>query len=88
MVRPELYRRGPTEGMEIGIVGASVAGLGVAYGLRGTDIEVTLLEKDREVGGRATTRRENGCELGWRSAESGDESLQVVDPDDGDDRSR
>ncbi|MCL7417302.1 MAG: FAD-dependent oxidoreductase [Halalkalicoccus sp.] len=47
--------------MEIGIVGAGVAGIGVAYGLRGTDVEVTLLEKNREVGGRATTRRENGC---------------------------
>jgi renalase len=47
--------------MEIGIVGAGVAGIGVAYGLRGADVEVTLLEKNREVGGRAATRFENGC---------------------------
>ncbi|MFC6904240.1 NAD(P)/FAD-dependent oxidoreductase [Halalkalicoccus tibetensis] len=47
--------------MEIGIVGAGIAGLGAAYELRGTDADVTLLEKSRGVGGRAATRRKNGC---------------------------
>lgn len=47
--------------MEIGIIGAGVAGLGVAYELRGADAEVTLLEKSRGVGGRTATRRKNGC---------------------------
>ncbi|MCH7659940.1 MAG: FAD-dependent oxidoreductase [Euryarchaeota archaeon] len=45
----------------IGIVGAGVAGLGVAYELRESDADVTLLEKREEVGGRAATRRKNGC---------------------------
>lgn len=47
--------------MEIGIIGAGVAGIGAAYELRGTGAEVTILEKSRGVGGRAATRRKNGC---------------------------
>lgn len=47
--------------MEIGIIGAGVAGIGVAYELRDTSTEVTLVEKSRGVGGRAATRRQDGC---------------------------
>ncbi|WP_336344002.1 NAD(P)/FAD-dependent oxidoreductase [Halalkalicoccus ordinarius] len=47
--------------LEIGIVGAGVAGVGAAYELREADAEVTLLEKSRGVGGRAATRRRNDC---------------------------
>ncbi len=45
----------------IGIVGAGLAGAGAAYALRDTDHEVTILEKSRGVGGRAATRRRDGC---------------------------
>ena len=58
----------------IGIVGAGVAGCGVAHALAGgdalravepaaaldTDVQVTVLEKSRGVGGRAATRRRDG----------------------------
>ncbi|ADJ15138.1 NAD(P)/FAD-dependent oxidoreductase [Halalkalicoccus jeotgali] len=47
--------------MEIGIVGAGVAGIGVAYELRESSAAVTVLEKGQVVGGRAATRRKNGC---------------------------
>ncbi len=47
--------------MEIGIVDAGVAGIGAAYELRETDAKVTLLEKERKVGGRTATRHNNGC---------------------------
>ncbi|MFW6320260.1 MAG: NAD(P)/FAD-dependent oxidoreductase [Halohasta sp.] len=43
------------------IVGAGLAGVGVAYGLRDQPVDVTILEKSRGVGGRAATRRRNGC---------------------------
>ena len=45
----------------IGIVGAGLAGAGAAYALRSTDHDVTILEKSRGVGGRAATRRRDGC---------------------------
>ena len=43
------------------IVGAGLAGVGIAYRLRGEPVDVTILEKSRGVGGRAATRRRNGC---------------------------
>jgi len=43
------------------IVGAGAAGAGAAYALRDADVDVTVLEKSRGVGGRAATRRRNGC---------------------------
>ena len=45
----------------IGIVGAGLAGAGVARSLTATDADVTILEKSRGVGGRAATRRKHGC---------------------------
>ena len=45
----------------IGIVGAGVAGLTVAYGLRGDPLDVTVFEKSRGFGGRAATRGRGGC---------------------------
>lgn len=43
------------------VVGAGLAGAGVAYALRNEPITVTVLEKSRGVGGRAATRRRDGC---------------------------
>lgn len=43
------------------IVGAGMAGAGAAYALREADVDVTILEKNRGVGGRAATRRKHGC---------------------------
>ena len=43
------------------IVGAGAAGTGAAYALRNVPVDVTILEKSRGVGGRAATRRRNGC---------------------------
>ncbi|WP_332898768.1 NAD(P)/FAD-dependent oxidoreductase [Haladaptatus sp. CMSO5] len=45
----------------LAVVGAGAAGCGVAYALRDTAFDVTIFEKSRGVGGRATTRRRNGC---------------------------
>nr|WP_143165366.1 NAD(P)-binding protein [Halobaculum gomorrense] len=45
----------------LGIVGAGLAGAGAAYALRDTDHDATILEKSRGVGGRAATRRRDGC---------------------------
>ncbi|MFC4448651.1 NAD(P)/FAD-dependent oxidoreductase [Halorussus aquaticus] len=45
----------------IAVVGAGVAGLGVAYALRETDAEVTVFERRESVGGRAATRRRDDC---------------------------
>jgi len=45
----------------IAIVGAGVAGLTVAYRLRGHPAEVTIFEKSRGFGGRAATRGRHGC---------------------------
>ncbi|WP_135854890.1 NAD(P)/FAD-dependent oxidoreductase [Halorussus salinus] len=46
---------------DIAVVGAGVAGLGVAYALRETDAEVTVFERREEVGGRAATHRRDDC---------------------------
>jgi len=46
---------------ELCIVGAGLAGVGIAYRLREEPVDVTILEKSRGVGGRAATRRKNGC---------------------------
>ena len=46
---------------EVCVVGAGLAGVGVAYGLREASVGVTILEKSRGVGGRAATRRRHGC---------------------------
>lgn len=43
------------------VVGAGLAGIGVAYRLRNEPVDVTILEKSRGVGGRAATRRKHGC---------------------------
>lgn len=61
--------------LEIGIVGAGVAGVGAAYELREVDAEVTLLEKSHGVGGRAATRRRNDCVY--------DHGANYVTPDEG-----
>ncbi|WP_276280327.1 NAD(P)/FAD-dependent oxidoreductase [Halorussus caseinilyticus] len=45
----------------IAVVGAGVAGLGTAYALREADAEVTVFERRESVGGRAATRRHDGC---------------------------
>ena len=43
------------------VVGAGLAGVGIAYGLRDEPVDVTILEKSHGVGGRAATRRKEGC---------------------------
>lgn len=43
------------------VVGAGAAGVGAAYALRESDVDVTILEKSRGVCGRAATRRKNDC---------------------------
>jgi renalase len=43
------------------IVGAGIAAAGAADVLRDSDVEVTVLEKSRGVGGRAATRRKHDC---------------------------
>jgi predicted NAD/FAD-dependent oxidoreductase len=45
----------------IAIIGAGVAGLTTAYGLRTQSIERTVFEKSRGYGGRAATRGRHGC---------------------------
>ena len=45
----------------IAVVGAGVAGLTVAYGLRTLPVERTVFEKSRGYGGRAATRGQYGC---------------------------
>lgn len=48
---------------EIRVVGAGMAGAGVAHSLREADADVTVLEKSRGVGGRAATRRKKRLRL-------------------------
>ncbi len=50
-----------SSGDRLCVVGAGLAGTGVAYRLRDEPIDVTILEKSRGVGGRAATRRKEGC---------------------------
>lgn len=45
----------------VAVIGAGVAGLAAAYGLRGLSLDVTVFEKSRGFGGRATTRGRHGC---------------------------
>ncbi|WP_267640500.1 NAD(P)/FAD-dependent oxidoreductase [Haloarchaeobius amylolyticus] len=45
----------------VAVVGAGVAGVGVADALRETDAAVTLFDKGRGISGRAATRRKHGC---------------------------
>ncbi|MFC4408723.1 NAD(P)/FAD-dependent oxidoreductase [Haloarchaeobius iranensis] len=45
----------------IAVVGAGVAGVGVADACRDEAAEVTLFDKARGISGRAATRRRNGC---------------------------
>jgi predicted NAD/FAD-dependent oxidoreductase len=47
--------------MNVAIVGAGAAGVGVAYALRDEPADVTVFEKSRGVCGRAATRRRAGC---------------------------
>jgi len=61
----------------VAIVGAGVAGLGAAYALRETDAEVTVFERRASVGGRAATRRRDGCtvDVGANYCKDGDERV-------------
>ncbi|WP_439027154.1 NAD(P)/FAD-dependent oxidoreductase [Haloarchaeobius sp. DT45] len=45
----------------VAVVGAGVAGVGVADALRETDTAVTLFDKGSGISGRAATRRKHGC---------------------------
>ncbi len=47
--------------MHVAIVGAGVAGTAVAFALRDAPVDVTLVERDQEVGGRTATRQTFGC---------------------------
>lgn len=46
---------------QVAIIGAGVAGLATAYGLRTLPVDVTVFEKSRGFGGRAATRGRHGC---------------------------
>jgi len=61
----------------VAIVGAGVAGLGAAYALRETDAEVTVFERRESVGGRAATRRRDGCtvDVGANYCKDGDDRV-------------
>ena len=50
----------PTKRPRVGIVGAGVAGLGVALALRDAPVETVLIEKSRGPSGRCATRRRDG----------------------------
>ncbi|GEM_PF-62901 len=50
-----------TDNVQLCIIGAGVAGVGIADALSESAIDVTFIEKSRGVGGRAATRRKNGC---------------------------
>lgn len=50
-----------TDDFRLCLVGAGLASAGIADTLRETGVSVTVLEKSRGVGGRAATRRKDGC---------------------------
>ncbi len=45
----------------VAVVGAGVAGAGVAYALRDVPVSVTVFERTDRIGGRAATRSAHGC---------------------------
>jgi renalase len=63
----------------VAVVGAGVAGLGVAYALR-DDADVTLFERTDRVGGRAATGAQAGCvyDTGANYVKSDDERVSHV----------
>ncbi|NHN60933.1 MULTISPECIES: NAD(P)/FAD-dependent oxidoreductase [Halorussus] len=64
---------------DIAVVGAGVAGLGAAYALREADAEVTVFERRESVGGRAATRRRNGCVYDVGANYCKDEDERIAD---------
>ncbi|WP_338728300.1 FAD-dependent oxidoreductase [Haladaptatus sp. DJG-WS-42] len=64
----------------LAVVGAGAAGCGVAYALREADFDVTIFEKSRGVGGRAATRRRNGCyyDLGANYIKPADDRTETL----------
>ena len=63
--------------MNVAIVGAGASGAAVAYALRDADADVTVFEKSRGVGGRATSRCTGGCRYdhGANYVKDGDERV-------------
>jgi hypothetical protein len=66
--------------MKISVVGAGVAGLSAARALVAAGADVTLFDKGRVPGGRATTRRQDGFEFdhGVPFFSAGDPSFRTV----------
>jgi predicted NAD/FAD-dependent oxidoreductase len=63
----------------IAIVGGGVAGLGAAYALRDRGADVTLFERDDDLGGRAATRHREGCVYDYGANYLKDEDPLVTD---------
>ena len=63
----------------IAIIGAGVAGLTAAYGLRTQPVERTVFEKSRGFGGRAATRGRYGCRYDHGAPFFGTPSRRVRD---------
>ncbi|KZN25995.1 NAD/FAD-dependent oxidoreductase [Haladaptatus sp. R4] len=63
----------------VAVVGAGVAGLGVAFALR-DDADVTLFERTERVGGRATSHERNRCvyDVGANYVKSDDERVSEL----------
>lgn len=52
--------------LEVGIIGSGLSGLSAAYELYqqlGTNVHVTILEKEPQLGGRIFTKKFNGCPI-------------------------